>query len=115
MPLPGEVVQISSGPGDLVWAVLWEGQFIVREGISRDCPKGTVLDEIGLFLLSYFYYLCEQHIPPTAGTSWMTVDSPSPHVGATHVAVGSNVVWALTKDNKVRKFSIEQKNIILNP
>lgn len=41
VPLPGEVVQISCGPGDLVWAVLWEGQFIVREGISRDCPKGT--------------------------------------------------------------------------
>ncbi|TWW81498.1 Tectonin beta-propeller repeat-containing protein 1 [Takifugu flavidus] len=72
--LPGEVVQISSGPADLVWAVLWEGQFVVREGISRDCPKGT---------------------------SWMTVDSPSPDVGATHVAVGSNVVWALTKDNRV--------------
>lgn len=40
MPLPGEVVQISCGPAELVWAVLWEGQFIVREGISRDCPKG---------------------------------------------------------------------------
>uniref|UniRef100_H3D5S4 Tectonin beta-propeller repeat-containing protein 1 n=1 Tax=Tetraodon nigroviridis TaxID=99883 RepID=H3D5S4_TETNG len=74
VPVPGEVVQISSGPGDLVWAVLWEGQFIVREGIGRDCPRGT---------------------------SWMTVDSPSSDVGATHVAVGSNVVWALTKDNKV--------------
>lgn len=36
----------------------------------------------------------------------MTVDSPSPNVGATHVAVGCNVVWALTKDNKVRKFCI---------
>ncbi|XP_031699967.1 tectonin beta-propeller repeat-containing protein 1 [Anarrhichthys ocellatus] len=74
MPLPGEVVQISCGPGDLIWAVLWEGQLIVREGISRDCPKGT---------------------------SWAEVDSPSPDVGATHVAVGVNVVWALTKDNKV--------------
>lgn len=42
-----------------------------------------------------------------AGTSWMTVDSPSSDVGATHVVVGSNVVWALTKDNKVRKFSID--------
>ncbi|KAI3365576.1 hypothetical protein L3Q82_010660, partial [Scortum barcoo] len=72
--LPGEVVQISCGPGDLVWAVLWEGQLIVREGIGRDCPKGT---------------------------SWAVVDSPSPDVGATHVAVGVNVVWALTKDNKV--------------
>uniref|UniRef100_A0A3Q3F101 Tectonin beta-propeller repeat-containing protein 1 n=1 Tax=Labrus bergylta TaxID=56723 RepID=A0A3Q3F101_9LABR len=59
VPLPGEVVQISCGPGDLVWAVLWEG------------------------------------------TSWAVVDSPSPDVGAIHAAVGVNVVWALTKDNKV--------------
>ncbi|GLD62727.1 tectonin beta-propeller repeat-containing protein 1, partial [Lates japonicus] len=72
--LPGEVVQISCGPGDLVWAALWEGQLIVREGIGRDCPKGT---------------------------SWAVVDSPSPDVGAIHVAVGVNVVWAVTKDNKV--------------
>ncbi|XP_053269232.1 tectonin beta-propeller repeat-containing protein 1 isoform X1 [Pleuronectes platessa] len=72
--LPGEVVQVSCGPGDLVWAVLWEGQLIVREGISRDYPKGS---------------------------SWVMVDSPSPDVGATHVAVGNNVVWVLTKDNKV--------------
>uniref|UniRef100_A0A3P8U2J2 Tectonin beta-propeller repeat-containing protein 1 n=1 Tax=Amphiprion percula TaxID=161767 RepID=A0A3P8U2J2_AMPPE len=72
--LPGEVIQISCGPGDLVWAVLWEGQLIVREGISRDCPKGS---------------------------SWAVVESPSPDVGAIHVAVGINVVWAVTKDNKV--------------
>ncbi|KAM4623995.1 tectonin beta-propeller repeat-containing protein 1 [Polymixia lowei] len=72
--LPGEVVQISCGSGDLVWAVLWEGQLIVREGISRDCPQGT---------------------------SWVVVDSPSPEIGAIHVAVGVNVVWAVTKDNKV--------------
>lgn len=39
-----------------------------------------------------------------SGTSWTEVDSPSPDVSATHVAVGINVVWALTKDNKVRKF-----------
>uniref|UniRef100_A0A665WNG2 Tectonin beta-propeller repeat-containing protein 1 n=1 Tax=Echeneis naucrates TaxID=173247 RepID=A0A665WNG2_ECHNA len=74
IPLPGEVVQISCGPGDLVWAVLWEGQLIVREGIGRDCPKGT---------------------------SWTVVDSPTPDVGAIHVAVGVNVVWAVTKDNKL--------------
>lgn len=43
--LPGEVVQISCGPGDLVWAVLWEGQLIVREGITRDCPQGDWLTE----------------------------------------------------------------------
>ncbi|XP_029953722.1 tectonin beta-propeller repeat-containing protein 1 [Salarias fasciatus] len=72
--VPGEVIQISCGPGDLVWAVLWEGQLIVREGIGRDCPKGT---------------------------SWAVVESPSPDVGAIHVAVGVSVVWAVTKDNKV--------------
>lgn len=38
------------------------------------------------------------------GTSWAMVDSPSPDIGATHVAVGVNVVWALTKDNKVRRY-----------
>lgn len=37
------------------------------------------------------------------GTSWTVVDSPCPDVGAIHVAVGMNVVWAVTKDNKVRK------------
>lgn len=40
VPVPGEVVQISCGPGDLVWAVLWEGHLLVREGIGRDCIKG---------------------------------------------------------------------------
>lgn len=39
-----------------------------------------------------------------SGTSWVEVESPSPDVGATHVAVGINTVWALTKDNKVRTF-----------
>ncbi|XP_065098619.1 tectonin beta-propeller repeat-containing protein 1 [Paramisgurnus dabryanus] len=72
--VPGEVIQISCGPGDLVWAVLWEGQLLVREGIGRDCLMGT---------------------------SWVTVESPSPEVGAVHVAVGVNVVWAVTKDHKV--------------
>ncbi|XP_039544044.1 tectonin beta-propeller repeat-containing protein 1 [Pimephales promelas] len=74
VPVPGEVVQISCGPGDLVWAVLWEGNLMVREGISRDCLNGS---------------------------SWVTVESPSPEAGAVHVAVGVNVVWAVTKDHKV--------------
>lgn len=37
---PGEVVQISCGPHDLLWATLWEGQALVREGINRSNPKG---------------------------------------------------------------------------
>lgn len=43
VPTPGEVVQISCGPADLLWGVLWEGQFLVREGITRDCPKGELV------------------------------------------------------------------------
>ncbi|XP_077057240.1 tectonin beta-propeller repeat-containing protein 1 isoform X2 [Siphateles boraxobius] len=74
VPVPGEVVQISCGPGDLVWAVLWEGNLMVREGIGRDCLNGS---------------------------SWVTVESPSPEAGAVHVSVGVNVVWAVTKDHKV--------------
>lgn len=59
VPLPGEVVQISSSPGDLVWAVLWEGEFIVREGISRDCPKGTAVCKAVCFgvFINYYYEL----------------------------------------------------------
>uniref|UniRef100_A0A671MZE4 Tectonin beta-propeller repeat-containing protein 1 n=1 Tax=Sinocyclocheilus anshuiensis TaxID=1608454 RepID=A0A671MZE4_9TELE len=74
VPVPGEVVQISCGPGDLVWAVLWEGDLLVREGIGRDCLKGS---------------------------SWVMVESPDTGVAAAHVAVGVNVVWAVTKDHKV--------------
>lgn len=38
------------------------------------------------------------------GSSWVVVDSPNPEAGAIHVAVGDNVVWAVTKDNKVRLY-----------
>lgn len=37
---PGEAVQISCGPHDLLWVTLWEGQALVREGINRNNPKG---------------------------------------------------------------------------
>lgn len=37
---PGEVAQISCGPHDLLWATLWEGQALVREGVSRNNPRG---------------------------------------------------------------------------
>lgn len=63
MTLPGEVVQISCGPGELVWAVLWEGQLIVREGISRDCPKGTParrLEEVAVNTGSFLNLLFEK-------------------------------------------------------
>lgn len=39
-----------------------------------------------------------------SGSSWVLVDSPNPEAGAIHVAVGDNVVWAVTKDNKVRLY-----------
>lgn len=45
------------------------------------------------------------------GASWAIVESPSSDVGATHVAVGNNVVWVVTKDNKVRKCCSHVKKI----
>ncbi|KAJ6659782.1 hypothetical protein lerEdw1_018498 [Lerista edwardsae] len=71
---PGEAVQISCGPYDLLWATLWEGQAIVREGIDRHNPQGV---------------------------SWTIVEPPSPENGILHVSVGVSVVWAVTKDRKV--------------
>lgn len=55
--VPGEVVQISSGPGDLVWAVLWEGHLLVREGISRDCLRGERSGAVHSLLPSYHFFL----------------------------------------------------------
>ncbi|KAM4632524.1 tectonin beta-propeller repeat-containing protein 1 [Discoglossus pictus] len=72
--LPSEVVQISCGPYDLLWASLWEGQAIVREGINRNNPKGS---------------------------SWTIVEPPNAENGIMHVSVGINVVWAVTRDRKV--------------
>ncbi|KAK1793893.1 hypothetical protein P4O66_010796, partial [Electrophorus voltai] len=81
VPTPAEVVQISCGPADLLWAVLWEGHMLVREGITRDCPR--------------------EIISALQGSAWVVVESPNPEVGTIHVAVGVNVVWAVTKDHKV--------------
>ncbi|KAM3826503.1 tectonin beta-propeller repeat-containing protein 1 isoform 2-T3 [Vipera latastei] len=74
IPAPGEAIQISCGPCDLLWATCWEGQAIVREGIDRNNLQGT---------------------------SWTLVDPPVADNGILHVSVGVNVVWAVTKDNKV--------------
>lgn len=53
--VPGEVVQISCGPGDLVWAVLWEGHLLVREGIGRDCLRGERSGAVHSLLPSYHF------------------------------------------------------------
>ncbi|XP_022443443.1 tectonin beta-propeller repeat-containing protein 1 isoform X2 [Delphinapterus leucas] len=71
---PGEAVQISCGPHDLLWVSLWEGQALVREGINRNNPKGS---------------------------SWSVVEPPTSENGILHVSAGVGVVWAVTKDRKV--------------
>uniref|UniRef100_A0A667YA82 Tectonin beta-propeller repeat-containing protein 1 n=1 Tax=Myripristis murdjan TaxID=586833 RepID=A0A667YA82_9TELE len=76
--VPKEVAQLSAGPGDLLWAVLWDGNLLVRTGLSLDSPTGTL---------------------------WKEVDSPQKEVEALHVAVGVSVVWVVTKDYKVNQYS----------
>lgn len=41
--VPKEVAQLSVGPGDLLWAVLWDGNLLVRTGLSLDSPTGQLL------------------------------------------------------------------------
>ncbi|KAL7979240.1 hypothetical protein Chor_015264, partial [Crotalus horridus] len=84
IPAPGEAIQISCGPYDLLWATCWEGQAIVREGIDRNNLQGT---------------------------SWTLVDPPVADNGILHVSVGVNVVWAVTKDRKVWGISCEDRAI----
>lgn len=38
--VPKEVAQLSCGPGDLLWALLWDGNLLVRTGLSLDSPTG---------------------------------------------------------------------------
>ena len=38
--VPRELSQLSAGPGDLLWALLWDGQLLVRTGITLDSPTG---------------------------------------------------------------------------
>lgn len=40
--VPKEVAQISAGPGDLLWALLWDGNLLVRIGLSLDSPTGEL-------------------------------------------------------------------------
>lgn len=106
---PGEAVQISCGPHDLLWVTLWEGQALVREGINRSNPKGGQP------------YPCAPRregagsspAPPdaaagalswgSAGSRWSAVEPPSSENAILHVSVGVGVVWAVTKDQKVRR------------
>lgn len=59
---------------------------------------------IDVQVIVFMSYRCK-NISVLQGTTWVVVESPSPEVGAIHVAVGVNVVWAVTKDHKVRNES----------
>jgi tectonin beta-propeller repeat-containing protein 1 len=62
------------GPTGLVWAVTWHGKALVRLGITRIDP---------------------------CGQSWSILDPPGPSSPLSMVAVGMNVVWAITRDKSV--------------
>ena len=68
-------LQISTSPSGLVWAVTWDGRALVRLGVSRLDP---------------------------AGTGWGEVDAPADGKSPlSHVGVGENAVWALSRDRRV--------------
>lgn len=101
--VPKEVSQLSAGPGDLLWAVLWDGNLLVRKGLSLDSPSGqpeTFPCEY-LLALAAGVKKAESDGNNVAGTSWVEVESPGKESEALHVAVGVGVVWVVTKDYKV--------------
>ncbi|XP_072028977.1 tectonin beta-propeller repeat-containing protein 1-like, partial [Amphiura filiformis] len=67
------VVQLSVGPTGMVWTVTWDGCVAVRAGVSRDNPVGT---------------------------GWVDVEA-FPGTGLSNVVVGTNAVWAITRNHKV--------------
>lgn len=103
--VPKEVAQLAAGPGDLLWAVLWDGNLLVRKGLSLDSPSGQpetfpcTTDHI--FSLQPLEGKLESDGNNVAGTSWVEVESPGKESEALHVAVGVGVVWVVTKDYKV--------------
>lgn len=97
--VPKEVAQLSAGPGDLLWAVLWDGNLLVRKGLSLDSPSGE--PEIVSSHSRCWNGETESDRSHVAGTSWVEVESPGKESEALHVAAGSGVVWVLTKDYKV--------------
>ncbi|CAL1279116.1 unnamed protein product [Larinioides sclopetarius] len=73
-PGQADVSQISVGPTGLTWAVTWAGHAIVRAAITRENVMGS---------------------------DWIVVDPPSSSDPISQISVGKDVVWALSKDNKV--------------
>lgn len=100
--VPKEVAQLSAGPGDLLWAVLWDGNLLVRKGLSLDSPSGQ---PEAITCKVCHSRCCKKRADLTgsnvAGTSWVEVESPGKESEALHVAVGVGVVWVVTKDYKV--------------
>ncbi|GIY40723.1 tectonin beta-propeller repeat-containing protein, partial [Caerostris extrusa] len=73
-PGQADVSQVSVGPTGLAWAITWSGNALVRIGVTRENIMGS---------------------------DWSVVDPPSESDLLTQISVGKNVVWALSKENKV--------------
>lgn len=69
-----EVNQLSVGATGLMWAVSWNGHALARLGVTR---------------------------ANIVGESWAEISPPSDTSKLSHVSVGVNAVWAITRDNKV--------------
>ena len=72
---PGwEPCQVSVSPNGVVWILAWNGQFLARSGVTWD-------DEYG--------------------SGWFEVPPPFQGLTFSHISVGINSAWAVTKDNEV--------------
>lgn len=57
--VPKEVAQLSAGPGDLLWSLLWDGNLLVRTGLSLDSPTGQHSQKKSPTCNFLFYMFCE--------------------------------------------------------
>jgi len=73
-PMGMEPCQVSVSPSGHVWILCWSGQILARSGVTWDCEMGT---------------------------SWLEVSAPFNGVTFSHISVGSQAAWVVSRENEV--------------
>ena len=73
-PVGWEPCQVSVSPNGVIWILAWNGQLLARSGVTWDNESGT---------------------------GWLEVPPPFQGLSFSHISVGINCAWAVTRDNEV--------------
>uniref|UniRef100_A0A0P6H8Z5 Tectonin beta-propeller repeat-containing protein n=1 Tax=Daphnia magna TaxID=35525 RepID=A0A0P6H8Z5_9CRUS len=69
-----EPCQVSVGPQGVVWILAWTGQLLTRNGVTWNCETGI---------------------------TWYEVPPPFKGLSFSHISVGLNSTWAVSRENEV--------------